>query len=81
MAAAMGANIEGLPPREAAGRAVEEVRCLLADVGIPPRMSDLQVTGTHFKKMADDAAKSPPYLSNPRRCTVEELVEVFQRAL
>jgi hypothetical protein len=62
-------------------REEEEVRCLLADVGIPGKMSDLQVTDTHFKEMAADAAKSPPYLSNPRRCTVEELVGVLQKAL
>jgi alcohol dehydrogenase class IV len=81
MAAAMGANIGGLPPREGARKAVEEVRRLLADVGIPGKMSDLQVTDTHFKEMAADAAKSPPHLSNPRRCTVEELVGVLQEAL
>jgi alcohol dehydrogenase len=81
MAAAMDANIEGLPLREAAWKAVEEVRRLSADVGIPGKMSDLQITDTHFKEMAADAVKSPPYLSNPRRCTVEELVGVFQKAL
>ncbi len=81
MAAAMDANIEGLPLREAAWKAVEEVRRLSADVGIPGKMSDLQITDTHFKEMAADAVKSPPYLSNPRRCTVEELVGVLQKAL
>jgi alcohol dehydrogenase class IV len=81
MAAAMGVNIEGLTFMDAARKAVEEVRCLSADVGIPGKMSDLRVTDTHFKEMAADAAKSPPYLSNPRRCTVEELVGVFRKAL
>jgi alcohol dehydrogenase class IV len=81
MATAMGANIQGLPHREAAWKAVEEVRCLLADLGIPGKMSDLHVTDTHFKEMADDAVTSPPYFSNPRRCTVEELLGVLQRAL
>ncbi|MFH1491430.1 MAG: iron-containing alcohol dehydrogenase [Pseudomonadota bacterium] len=81
MAAAMGANIEGLSLREAARKAVDEVRCLLADVGMPEKMSALQVTDAHFKEMAADAAKSPPYLSNPRRCTVEELVGLYRKAL
>ena len=81
MTAAMGANIEGLPLREAARKAVDEVRCLLSDVGIPEKMSELQVTDVHFKEMAADAAKSPPYLSNPRRCTVEELVGLYRKAL
>jgi len=81
MAVAMGANIEGLPLREAARKAVDEVRYLLADVGMPEKMSELQVTDAHFKEMAADAAESPPSLSNPRRCTVEELVEVYRKAL
>jgi len=81
MAAAMGTTVEGLPLREAARKAVEEIRCLLADVGIPKKMSELQVTDVHFKEMAAEAAKSVPALSNPRRCTVEELVDVYQKAL
>jgi alcohol dehydrogenase class IV len=81
IASDMGANIEGLTLREAALKAVDEVRCLLSDVGIPEKMSELAVTDVHFKEMAADAAKSPPYLSNPRRCTVEELVALYQKAL
>jgi alcohol dehydrogenase len=81
MTVAMGANIEGLTLGEAARKAVDEVRCLLSDVGIPEKMSELAVTDVHFKEMAADAAKSPPYLSNPRRCTVEELVGVYRKAL
>jgi alcohol dehydrogenase class IV len=81
MAAAMGAAIEGLSLGEAARKAVEEIRCLLTDVGIPEKMSELQVTDVHFKEMAAEAAKSVPALSNPRRCTVEELVEVYGTAL
>ena len=61
MAVAMGANIEGLLLRGAAWKALDEVKCLLADVGMPVRMSELQVTDTHFKEMAADAAKSPPF--------------------
>lgn len=81
MAAAMGADIKGLSLREAARKAVDEVRCLLADVGMPGKMSELQVTDAHFKEMAADAAKSPPYFSNPRRCTMEELVGLYRKAL
>jgi alcohol dehydrogenase class IV len=80
-AAAMGATIEGLPLREAARKAVEEIRRLLTDVGIPEKLSELQVTDVHFKEMAAEAAKSVPYLTNPRRCSVEELVDVYQKAL
>jgi alcohol dehydrogenase len=81
MAAAMGTAIEGLSLREAAHKAVGAIRRLLADVGIPEKMSELQVTDVHFNEMAAEAAKSVPYLTNPRRCSVEELEELYRRAL
>jgi alcohol dehydrogenase len=81
IADAMGVKTEGLTLRDGARKAVDEVRSLLQDVGLPDRMSVLGITDQHFKEMAADAAKSPPYLSNPRRCTVEELVELYQKAL
>ena len=81
MAEAMGVKIEGLTTREAAWKAVEEVKCLLSDVGIPEKLSALGVSDTHFKEMASDAKKSPTYLSNPRKSTVEELMGLYQKAL
>jgi alcohol dehydrogenase class IV len=79
MAAAMDA-IGGLPLERQPGKPWRKSGvCRL--MGIPGKMSDLQITDTHFKEMAADAVKSPPYLSNPRRCTVEELVGVLQKAL
>jgi len=38
---ALGEPVTGLPPREAAAAAVEAVRQLAADVGIPERLRDL----------------------------------------
>ncbi|MBW2066250.1 MAG: iron-containing alcohol dehydrogenase [Deltaproteobacteria bacterium] len=81
MTAAMGTNIEGMSLRESARKAVDEVRSLLTDIGIPGRLSELQVTDTYFRDMAQDAAKSPPSLSNPRRCTVDELMELYRKAI
>mgnify|MGYP001422017888 CR=1 FL=1 len=60
---------------------MDEIRRLLADVGIPEKMSELHVTDVHFREMAAEAAKSVPYLTNPRRCSVEELEELYRRAL
>jgi alcohol dehydrogenase class IV len=81
IAAAMGANTGGLTLREAARKAVDEVKSLVADVGLPGKMSEAGVTDAHFKEMSEDAAKSPPFLSNPRKCTLEELVGLYQKAL
>ena len=40
-----------------------------------------KISDTHFKEMASDATKSPTYLSNPRKSTVEELMGLYQKAL
>lgn len=81
MATAMGANVEGMTLRKAAQTAVDEVKCLLADLGIPGNLSTLGVTDEHFREMAVDATKILPYLHNPRRCTVDELIDLYRRAL
>lgn len=81
MAVAMGVNVQGLSLREAARKSIEEVRSLMGDIGMPEKMSELQVTEEHFEEMAVDAVNSPPSLSNPRRCTKEELVALYWEAL
>ena len=53
----------------------------MVDIGIPEKISELQVTEEHFEEMAVDAVNSPPSLSNPRRCTKEELVALYWEAL
>ena len=81
MADAMGADIQSLSLRDTARKSIEEVRCLMVDIGIPEKISELQVTEEHFEEMAVDAVNSPPSLSNPRRCTKEELVALYWEAL
>jgi alcohol dehydrogenase class IV len=81
MAVAMGVNIKQMTLREAAQKAVDEIKCLLADLGVPTNLSKMGVTEAHFREMAMDATKIPPYLHNPRRCTVDELIMLYKKAL
>lgn len=77
----MGADTEGLSLRDKAAKAVDEVRCLLADIGIPGKLSEIGVTDFYFEQMASEATKSPTYLRNPKKCSAEEFVGLFREAL
>ena len=77
---ALGEPVMGLPPREAAAAAVEAVRQLAADVGIPERLRDLGVTRDAIPALSDDAMKSGNVLVNPRLTRREDIVHLFERA-
>ncbi len=80
IAEALGEPVAGLPPREGAVAAVEAVRQLAADVGIPERLREVGVTREAIPALADDAMKSGNILVNPRLTRREDIVYLFERA-
>jgi len=80
VAQAMGERVAGLPSREAAEAAVEAVRRLSHDVGIPERLRDVGVTREGIPRMAEDAMKSGNILVNPRATTYPDIVALFETA-
>lgn len=80
VAEALGERVEGLPAREASALAVEAVRRLSRDVGIPERLRDVGVTREAIPRMAEDAMKSGNILVNPRATTYADIVSLFEIA-
>lgn len=80
VAAALGQRVEATPPREAAESAVDAVRRLSRDVGIPERLRDVGVTREGIPRMAEDAMKSGNILVNPRATTYNDIVGLFETA-
>ena len=80
IAEALGEPTAGLPLRRAAEVAVQAVRRLAADVGIPERLRDLGVTRDAIPALAEDAMKSGNVLVNPRLTRTEDMVHLFERA-
>jgi alcohol dehydrogenase class IV len=77
--AAMG--IAGSEDASAQG-AVEAVRRLNAQVGIPPRLSDVGATENFIPQMARDAYESGnAQVVNPRKPTYEQVVELYRLAM
>jgi alcohol dehydrogenase class IV len=80
VAEAMGEPIAGLSARAAADRAIEAVRTLSADVGIPPTLGDLGVDAAAIPAMARVAMGGIDAPTNPRHFTEDDIVALYRRS-
>ena len=81
IAKAMGENVEGMSPRAAAEKALEAIRTLSADVGIPTGLKQLGVKEEDLKIMAENAQKDACGLTNPRCPKLEDVINIYKWAL
>jgi len=81
IAVAMGEDVEGLSPMEAATCAVTAVETLGSDVGIPANLTAVGVPADGIPTLADDSMKSPNIQINPRTTTRDDVVAIFQQAM
>ena len=81
VAMAMGENVHGLTTLEAARKAVEAMKQLNRDLGIPERLRDIGVTEDKIPEMATLAFESNYNRWNPRYTTVEDFLLLFKKAL
>ena len=81
IARALGENVDGLSVRDAAEKALDSIRALSADVGIPKGLKELGVKEADLKIMAENAQKDACGLTNPRRPTLENVIEIYRWAL
>ncbi|MGB9700192.1 MAG: iron-containing alcohol dehydrogenase [Thermodesulfobacteriota bacterium] len=82
LAIAMGENVDGLPAREAAARALEAIKHLLQSVDLPTSLTDLNITDkTKVPRWAVEAHKEQRLLSrSPRLLTVKDIEKIYERA-
>jgi alcohol dehydrogenase len=81
VAEAMGECLDGLCPREAAYRAVDAVRKLSQDVGIPQRMRDVGVPESAVEEFVPGAMATARLMdNNPRQLTAKEVLDIYRRA-
>ena len=82
IALAMEENIdEGLSIRAAADVAIESIKRLSADVGIPSGLKELGVKEEDLEVMSLNAMKDACALTNPRKLKLAEVIELYRRAL
>ena len=81
IAVAMGENIEGLSIIEAADLAIESIKRLSKDIGIPSGLKKLGVKEDDFSILADNALKDACGLTNPRIASKEDIIKIFKNAM
>ena len=81
IARAMGEPVDGLSEREAAKRALEAIRALSADVGIPSGLKELGVKEEDLPTMAENAQKDACGFTNPRCPKLVDVIEIYRSAL
>jgi alcohol dehydrogenase len=85
VAEAFGLNISGMPEREAAQMAINEVVKLSRDINIPEKLSGLkledctELNENDMSLMADYVLTDICGTLNPRRATKEEIIEIFKK--
>jgi alcohol dehydrogenase class IV len=82
IAQAMGEETRGLTMMEKASKAIEAVRKLSDDVGIPKGLRQVGVTDeTRIEKMAEDTLLSVDLPTNPRRYDKKTIADLYRLSL
>ncbi|OHE82454.1 MAG: L-threonine dehydrogenase [Verrucomicrobia bacterium GWF2_62_7] len=81
IAKTMGEPVDGLSQRAAAERALEAIKQLSADVGIPAGLAELGVKEKDFPLMAENAMKDACSFTNPRLAKLQDIVQIYKNAL
>jgi alcohol dehydrogenase len=81
VAVALGENVDGLAPVDAAAKAIAAIRKLSKAIGIPAGLKELGVKEADLPTMAENAKKDACQLTNPRKATLQQVVEIFKAAM
>lgn len=77
----MGVDLEGLTLMEKAEAAVKAVRQLAMDIGIPDNLAEFCVEESTIQRMAEDAMLSGNIAVNPRKTTIEDIIDLYKKML
>jgi alcohol dehydrogenase len=81
IAVALGEEVRGLSPVDAAAKGIAAIRKLSKDVGIPAGLAELGVKEQDLKVMAANAMKDACMLTNPRLAQLHHVIDVYKAAL
>ena len=80
IAKAMGEVVEGMSPRAAAEKAIDAIKTLSKDIGIPSGLTELGVKEKDLKTMAENAQKDACGFTNPRCPSLEDVINIYKAA-
>ncbi len=77
----MGVDTTGMSDSEAAEAGIVAIEKLSAAVGTDQKLADLGVKEERLEFMAINALNDPCSLTNPRKATTEEIIEIFKKVM
>ncbi|MDQ0219158.1 iron-containing alcohol dehydrogenase [Peribacillus cavernae] len=77
----MGENLESLTLMDRAVAAVDAVKKLSKDIGIPTTFAEFKVDDSQIDRMAKDAMLSGNIAANPRITTYEDVVALYRKSI
>ncbi|MBQ6676128.1 MAG: lactaldehyde reductase [Ruminococcus sp.] len=80
IAKAMGVDVKGMSQEEYRKAAVDAVRQLSKDVGIPEKLHEIGVKEEDLQSLSEAAMADVCTGGNPRPCTVESILEIYKKA-
>jgi len=81
VAMALGENVEGLSTIAAANKAIDAIRELSIDIGIPAGVKELGAKEEDIPTLAENAMKDICNLTNPRKATKEDVMAIYKDAM
>lgn len=77
----MGGNIEGLTDEQGADLCIDMIKSLSQTIGIPEGLGVLGVKESDFETLATNALNDACSLTNPRKGNLEEVIDIFKKAM
>ena len=77
----LGVETEGLDRMRRRGRILAAVAAMREELGITTRLGDLGVTKADLPELAATAIRDPCLATNPRRATVHDIEQIYEKAL
>ncbi|WP_430884247.1 L-threonine dehydrogenase [Fusibacter sp. JL216-2] len=81
VAGAMGVNTEGMSDTEGAQAAIDAIKNLSSDIGIPAGLSDLGAKEEDLKTLSENALNDACGFTNPKQATLEEIMDIYRKAM
>jgi alcohol dehydrogenase len=77
----MGVPTAGMSVTEAGAAGIAAIRELSASIGIPKGLAELNVKEQDLKTMAENAMKDACGFTNPRKATLDDIINIFKAAM
>lgn len=77
----MGGNLDNISDKEGAELCIRKIKSLSKAVGIPKGLEELGVKESDFEILATNALKDACAVTNPRKGTLEDIIELYRKAM